>query len=296
MVGTALLGDTIAVNQPDLLAVSEAIEALLAANNHRGMNDVRASLTPGYLLRAAQAIHACSGRVYILTGFPVAKTFETDGPAGAMALYRLCQRLQKDPVILSEPDVTAALSRQCRCHALSPGTHKQAQQAAAALYKTDPPALVISIECPGAAADGHYYNMAGEDISKRCIRAEPYLEQANCSTIAIGDGGNEVGMGNVAQSLMGLDIRPAECVCSELIVADVSNWAAYALCALTDWLDDRTMSAIVDIQSDLEHLVRNGAVDGVTGASTATEDGFPEHAAEKVMQAIHAILLQGKIQ
>ena len=59
MVGTALLGDTIAVNQPDLLAVSEAIEALLAANNHRGMNDVRASLTPGYLLRAAQAINAC---------------------------------------------------------------------------------------------------------------------------------------------------------------------------------------------------------------------------------------------
>ena len=47
MVGAALLGDTIAVNQPDLLAVSEAIEALLAANNHRGMDRVRASLTPG---------------------------------------------------------------------------------------------------------------------------------------------------------------------------------------------------------------------------------------------------------
>ena len=121
MVRTALLGDKIAVNQPDLLAVSEAIEALLAANNHRGMDGVRTSLNPGYLLRAAQAIRACSGRVYILTGFPVAQTFETDGPAGAMALYRLCQRLQKDPVILSEPDVTAALSRQCRCHRSSAG-------------------------------------------------------------------------------------------------------------------------------------------------------------------------------
>ncbi len=135
--------------------------------------------------------------------------------------------------------------------------------------------------------------MAGEDISARCVRVEPYLDQANCPTIAIGDGGNEVGMGNALESLSELDIRPASSTCSELIVADVSNWAAYALCALTDWLDNRTMSPIVDIQSDLEHLVRNGAVDGVTGASTATEDGFPEHAAESVMQAVHAILLQG---
>ena len=293
MVGATLLGDTIAVNQPDLLAVSEAIEALLAANNHRGMNHVRTSLTPGYLLRAAQAILACSGRVYILTGFPVAETFETDGPAGAMALYRLCQRHQKDPVILSEAAVTAALSEQFCCHTLELGTQEQAQKAAAELYKKDPPALVISIECPGAAADGQYYNMAGEDISKRCIRVEPYLDQANCPTIAIGDGGNEVGMGNALESLSKLDIRPASSTCSELIVADVSNWAGYALCALTDWLDDRTMSVIVDIQSDLEYLVRNGAVDGVTGASTATEDGFPEHAVQSVMQAVQAILLQG---
>jgi len=293
MVGATLPGDTIAVNQPDLLAVSEAIEALLTANNHRGMDRVRTSLAPGYLLRAAQAIRACPGRVYILTGFPVENTFETDGPAGAMALYRLCQRLHNDPVILSEAAVTAALSEQCCCHTLSPGTPEQAQKAAAALYKKDPPALVISIECPGAAADGHYYNMAGEDISKRCIRVEPYLDEANCPTIAIGDGGNEVGMGNALESLSALDIRPASSTCGELIVADVSNWAAYALCAVADWLDDRTMSAIADMQPDLEHLVRNGAVDGVTGASTATEDGFPEHAAERVMQSIHTILLQG---
>ncbi len=153
MAGAALLGDTIAVTQPDLLAVSEAIEALLATNNHRGMDRVRASLTPGYLLRAAQTIRACSGRVYILTGFPVAQTFETDGPAGAMALYRLCQRLGKDPVILSEAAVTAKRSPSSavvmRCRRERKNKLKKPRRQ---LYKKDPPALVISIECPGAAA------------------------------------------------------------------------------------------------------------------------------------------------
>ena len=57
------------------LTVSEALETLLVAHNHRGMRDVRATLEPGYLLRAADMIYGCTGRAYILTGFPVAGTF-----------------------------------------------------------------------------------------------------------------------------------------------------------------------------------------------------------------------------
>ncbi len=79
------------------LAVSSALESLLVANNHRGMQDVQSTLTPGYLLRAAHLIRRCTGRVYILTGFPVAGTFETDGPAGAMALYQLLEQRGAQP-------------------------------------------------------------------------------------------------------------------------------------------------------------------------------------------------------
>jgi hypothetical protein len=33
------------------------------------------------------------------------------------------------------------------------------------------------------------------DITPECAPAEPYFELAACPTIAIGDGGNELGMG-----------------------------------------------------------------------------------------------------
>ena len=48
----------------DATTLSDRIEAMLVARNHRGMADVREQLAPGYLLRAAQRISASSGRVY----------------------------------------------------------------------------------------------------------------------------------------------------------------------------------------------------------------------------------------
>ena len=51
----------------DAIVLSSDIEEMLVARNHRGMADVREHMTPGYMLRAAQQISACTGRVYILT-------------------------------------------------------------------------------------------------------------------------------------------------------------------------------------------------------------------------------------
>jgi len=283
------------VNTPDLLTTSQKIESLLVTHNHRGMATAGASLEPGYLLRAARLIQASAGRVYILTGFPVGDTFETDGPAGAISLYRLCERLGSDPIILSDPAVTTALAAAFRCHTLTDTSAAGARQSATALFKQAPPALVISIERPGAAQDGRCYNMAGDTISAHSAYSEAYLELANCPTIAIGDGGNEIGMGNLMGALSHFDIHPAVSTCEELVVADVSNWAAYALCLITDWLNGARYCLADDVQADLEHLVSQGAVDGVTGHATATEDGFAEQSAQRLIHDIHTILAQDTV-
>jgi len=283
------------VNTPDLLTTSQKIESLLVTHNHRGMATAGASLEPGYLLRAARLIQASAGRVYILTGFPVGDTFETDGPAGAISLYRLCERLGSDPIILSDPAVTTALAAEFRCHTLTDTSTAGARQSATALFKQAPPALVISIERPGAAQDGRCYNMAGDTISAHSAYSEAYLELANCPTIAIGDGGNEIGMGNLMGALSHFDIHPAVSTCEELVVADVSNWAAYALCLITDWLNGARYCLADDVQADLEHLVSQGAVDGVTGHATATEDGFAEQSAQRLIHDIHTILAQDTV-
>ena len=295
MVGASLCGDSTPVNTPDLLTTSQKIESLLVTHNHRGMATAGASLEPGYLLRAARLIQASAGRVYILTGFPVGDTFETDGPAGAISLYRLCERLGSDPIILSDPAVTAALDADFRCHTLTDTSAAGARQSATALFKQAPPALVISIERPGAAQDGRCYNMAGDTISAHSAYSEAYLELANCPTIAIGDGGNEIGMGNLMGALSHFDIHPAVSTCEELVVADVSNWAAYALCLITDWLNGARYCLADDVQADLEHLVSQGAVDGVTGHATATEDGFAEQSVQRLIHDIHTILAQDTV-
>lgn len=272
------------------LTVSEALETLLVAQNHRGMRDVRATLEPGYLLRAADMIRGCTGRAYILTGFPVAGTFETDGPAGAMALHQLLLQRGAQPTILSDRPITDALSKDFLCAELATGTRGEIADAVSLLYQQAPPDLVISIERPGTAADGHCYNMAGDDISAACSSAEPYLELATCPTIAIGDGGNELGMGKAQAALTALDIRAAISDCDELIVADVSNWAAYALYALVQWLDDKPHDLTLDIQQALAYLVAVGAVDGVTGLPTPTEDGFPANAGPDLLAETNTIL------
>lgn len=274
---------------PDTLSLSRSIESLLTRQNHRGMDRIRRTLQPGYLLRTAQTLLDHPGNIFIVTGFPVAGTFETDGPAGALALYRLAQRLGSAPTIISDHALVRALRDICDCHTIAGDIELDAQE----LFAVSPPQLVMSIERPGASADGRYYNMAGEDISSACTAAEPYLALANCPTIAIGDGGNEVGMGNAVTALSSLNIQPAVSTVDELIVADVSNWAAYALCALTDWLSGHTPDSTTRFHVDLEALVARGAVDGVTREPTATEDGFPLSDTTALISDIAQLLSKG---
>ncbi len=130
------------------------------------------------------------------------------------------------------------------------------------------PDAVVSIERPGFAADGRYYNMRGEDISDRAAIFDPFLDQASCPTIAIGDGGNEIGMGNIADTIATLDIAGSVTRCDELLVADVSNWGAYGLIALLAVWEQKDLLAAVSPVGILDYLSVRGSVDGVTRENT----------------------------
>jgi hypothetical protein len=106
-------------------------------------------------------------------------------------------------------------------------------------------------------------------------------------TIGIGDGGNEIGMGRVPWELLtqAISIGPgARIACriatDALLIAGVSNWAAYALAASTMALGGRREELVPwDIENQralIEMLVHKaGAVDGVTRLRQATVDGLP---------------------
>ena len=80
-------------------SISQKIEQLLVARNPRGMQTVRQALEPGYLMRGANMIKNYCDTVLIGTGFPVDNTFETDGPPGAIALYKAIEALGGTPIL-----------------------------------------------------------------------------------------------------------------------------------------------------------------------------------------------------
>jgi len=255
-------------------ALSVSIEALLVARNPRNMQVARDSLESGYYLRAAQRLRNISGNVVIGTGFPVTDTFETDGPVGAIALYQCLEQLGAHPIIACGPLLGKALEPDYNILQLRAEGLAGAREEAAQHIRKLKPSAIIAIERPGLAADGRYYNMRGDDISGRCFYFDAFIEKARCPTIGIGDGGNEIGMGNIAHALEPLDITPSVTRCDELLVADVSNWAAYGLISfLALWSGRDLLQEAAPLQV-LNYLSGLGSVDGVTGANTLTEDGL----------------------
>jgi len=270
-------------------ALSETIEALLVARNPRQMQTARAALQPGYYLRAAGFLRDLRGTVLIGTGFPVGKTFETDGPVGAIALYQGLEVLGAKPVIACADPLAEALAPDYRILRLDCTPVAGGEPAASAWLAANKPAAVISIERPGLTADGRYYNMRGEDISPRCGIFDPFLTRAACPTIAIGDGGNEIGMGKIADAIAALDIRVAVTGCDELLVADVSNWGAYGLLGFLGLWAQRDLLGEFSPLATLRYLSERGSVDGVTRENTLTEDGMAPTQGDAVIREIRRL-------
>jgi hypothetical protein len=149
------------------LQLSTAIEELLVARNPRNMQLARAALEPGYYLRAAQSLQGIRATIIIGTGFPVTATFETDGPVGAIALYDTLEALGARPILACGPPLSDALIEDYRVLQLTARDLEAAAEQAREQLQLLQPAAIISIERPGLASDGRYYNMRGEDITAR---------------------------------------------------------------------------------------------------------------------------------
>jgi hypothetical protein len=271
------------------LEISRAIENLLVARNLRGMQQVQPALEPGYFLRAARYLRDIHGPILIGTGFPVLDTFETDGPVGAIALYNALKCCGAEPVIVCGKPLSEALRGDYAVQEISVGKTPDNRTQSAKLLAQYQPVAIISIERPGLTAQGRYCNMRGEDITARCARFDEFVELSDCPTIGIGDGGNEIGMGNALDSLSQLDIIPSVTRCDELLVSDVSNWAAYGLIAIIGYWQGEDLLGRISPRAILGYLSARGSVDGVSRENTLTEDGLPLTEGEQVLTELRTL-------
>ena len=271
------------MNDEQELALSRSIEDILVARNLRGMKTVQPQLEPGYCLRAAKILRDCRGIVLIGTGFPVVETFETDGPVGAIAIYETLEKLGATPILICDKPISQALAERFRIYEIHVGDDRRREYEAQHALTAFRPDAVISIERPGQAADGGYYNMRGESISEYTACFDNFMNLSDCPTIAIGDGGNEIGMGKVTAALEDLNIVPSTTTCDELIVTDVSNWGAYGIISFLSLWNQRDLLAEIVPLDILRYISELGSVDGVTRVNELTEDGLNVEEGESVL-------------
>ncbi len=281
--------------------MSQSIETILLSNDRRQISALRSYLSPDYCDQAARLVLAQPGKVIITTGFyiPSMKMPETDGPPGALAIGDALSRLDH-PVAYVTDRYTAPLLRTFA----SPGQRVvdfpitneiESEAFASHLLQETHPCLLIAVERCGLTRQGIYLNCRGADISAYNARIDA-LFHSEVSSIGIGDGGNEIGMGSLAEvipSLPGLPKEPCVTRTTALIAACVSNWGAYGLLAALSRqtgidLLPSTQAEIARIQE----MVAFGACDGVLSRQSDSVDGYSLQENSCILDQLSASLAQ----
>lgn len=145
---------------------------------------------------------------------------------------------------------------------------------------------VMSIERIGPAIDHHYYSMMGRDLTEYVGKTEHLLlaaQKRGIKTTAIGDGGNELGMGKVYDRIVKHVKFGDKIACSVsadyVIIAGVSNWGGLAISSVLYLLSGQSnpLNFIYDLYEEsqlLDFIVEAGSIDGTTGKQEASVDGF----------------------
>jgi len=259
------------------------LEDIILEHDKRGIAPLRQSIPSDYLNRSAEIVLSNVGKVFITTGFYIlaAGTIETDGPPGAIALGNGLEKLGYEVIYITDSYASKFLdeyrSHKSRLIDFPICSDEESCKYSKTLLGEEKPAILISIERCGRSHDGLYRNMRNLSITEYTAQIDRLFDLHN-TTIGIGDGGNEIGMGNVYKAVeksTQLVENPAITKVSELIISSVSNWGGYGLLAqLSQATGINLLPNIVDEKDMIEGMVNLGAVDGVTGKSVYQVDGF----------------------
>ena len=261
--------------------------------------------------------------VLIATGWPdrpwvTPEIGELDGPPGAALLARSMHRtLGAVPIFLIEEQLKPAMQATACAAGFAVLTPEQAVDAfkspaplhAAAVlgFPTDGeaaraeaqrlieayrPKAVISIEKGSANEKGIIHNARGADTTECMAKIDKLVKEARGAdivSIGIGDGGNEVGMGLIADAVRKYVPYGKRCTCpcgagtapalptDLLVTAAVSNWGAYGIAACLAILKGRA-DAMHDEATEMRALreaADAGLIDGNTGYVDPGADGLP---------------------
>ena len=276
-----------------------SIEDIILDRDRRGVSALRPHLPNNFCDQAASLVLAHPGTALIVTGFYIlaAGVPETDGPPGAVVIGKALQSMGYEVVYVTDQH-TAPLMASVAGTGTSVADfpimgQEGSKQHAAELLSRFKPSILISIERCGLDRDGLYRNMHGQNISA-------YTAMVDClfwdqpASVGIGDGGNEIGMGNLASvipTVPSLVKSPCVTHTTKLVISSVSNWGGYGLVAAMSRRAGRDLLPSVHAEQDIvKRTADAGAVDGMSTKQEYRVDGFSMEENSQTVSRLHALL------
>ena len=277
----------------------ETIEDIVLDHDRRGISALRPHVPPDFCTKAADLILDAPGTAFVVTGFYIldAGASETDGPPGAVVIGEGLAALDYRVVYVSDrytaPSIIQTVGDAADVVDYPIVSEEESEEFAVDLLSRYSPSVVIAIERCGMNSEGDFLNMHGRDIGDYNARTD-FLFTPHDRTVGVGDGGNEIGMGNhagvVAASgqLVG---KPCVTRTSELVSASTSNWGGYGLVAALSERSGRNVLASVEREREiLDSFVEAGLVDGMTHDPVPMVDGFSQEENTAIVQRLQDYL------
>ena len=264
-----------------------SIEQIILSHDRRGVSALRRYLPVRFCHEAAAFVLQTGSRrrkvAVVTTGFYVhsACAPETDGPPGALAIGRALHMLGFQVIYVTDectmPLFSADIVGTAEAVDFPIADHDYSRSFALDFLAEVRPSVLIAVERCGLDCNRQYSNMRGEDITPHTAKVD-YLFTGRDNTLAVGDGGNEIGMGNLAQYIPAVDSlprSPALTSVTKLVIASVSNWGAYGLVAALSRLVKQNLLPSVQWEREMiTEMVSRGAVDGTSGERQQAVDSF----------------------
>jgi D-glutamate cyclase len=288
----------------------DRIERQVQADVGRNIDALCVAARGGLWRAASQLAAAQPCRIGLITGFFVPlgtpPAAETDGPIGAALLARgllgvgvPCRLVTDEPCRNAcAVALAAAGAANVPVDAVTVGGGVAPLIAS---WRDAGVTHAISIERCGRSRDGAPRNMRGQDIGTHTVLLDDLFTAGPWDTIAIGDGGNEIGMGALPHDLIARHVEHGATIAcvtpaQHLIIAGISHWGAYALIGALavirqDWRDRLLPCLDAGLEQHiLEATISGGpAVDGVSRRQALTIDNFDLAFHQEKMRMVRAL-------
>lgn len=262
--------------------------------------------------------------VFIATGAGVAPNLplgETDGPPGAAVMARalalgfdcnvviVTENIHLRPVEACAEVASAHLEGRGSITVIGfPKGLSEGQRTAASLFHEYDPKAVIFVERDGPNAEGYFHGVRGDfrdpDSVGHVYLLADVAKMQKVLTIGVGDGGNEVGFGDVRDAVTA--VHPLGAVSKGnfpsgvitvtatdvVVAASVSNWGAYAISAALAYLTSKPeLIHSPELERYLiEACVRGGGRDGANGLLQPSVDGIDLDGHAAFVQLLNSIV------